>query len=174
MPDENSAFNKALSNFTFGVASKDLICHMAAEGYSVRQIKATADYPVPEKKIAETVWEYYIETGIILLTDGASDPAGKPVIQSDGYEYVMDIGRFGKRSFRQVKVPKPDIDIEKYVPLDIGIYKAREPGLYEKLLAALDSRQRDYISGLPWPDERVYHIRSLRINEILERWRDVL
>ncbi len=186
MQEKPSAFDNALSNFTFGMANKDLICHMAAEGFSVRQIKEATDYPVSFAKIAETVWEYYIEAGVLRLIPPGED---------DGptYDYVMDIGKYGKRSFRRIErknnpadrgvlskiSPMNDSGVVNesmkqdkpgYIQLDIGIIKAHDPAKYEELLQMLDSRKRDYIDGLPWPDAIVWHVDNLTIREIMEIW----
>ncbi len=185
MEEKTRAFDQALSNFTFGVANRDLICHMAAEGYSVRQIKEATDYPVSEDKIRETVWEYYLETGLIRLNppDAGDEPR---------YEYVMDIGRFGKRSFRRVEMKcdsepaqsgeekdhyQPDGRFSEspnkeasYIPCDFGILRATDAERFQSILDALDSRKRDYIEGLPWPPQIVYHIDNLAMREI----RDIL
>lgn len=186
MQEKPNAFDNALSNFTFGMANKDLICHMAAEGYSVRQIKEATDYPVSLEKIAETVWEYYIETGVLRMIPPGED-AGP------NYDYVMDIGKYGKRSFRRIERknnPTDTSDLSRtssikdsdknneskkqnnpgYIQLDIGIIKAHDPAKYEKLLQMLDSRKRDYIDGLPWPDAIVWHVDNLTIREIMGIW----
>ena len=186
MQEKPNAFDNALSNFTFGMANKDLICHMAAEGYSVRQIKEATDYPVSLEKIAETVWEYYIETGVLRMIPPGEDAGPK-------YDYVMDIGKYGKRSFRRIERknnPTDTSDLSRtssikdsdknneskkqnspgYIQLDIGIIKAHDPEKYEKLLQMLDSRKRDYIDGLPWPDAIVWHVDNLTIREIMGIW----
>ncbi|MEE3468628.1 MAG: hypothetical protein VZQ83_09330, partial [Eubacterium sp.] len=198
MDEKASAFDQALSNFTFGVANRDLICHMAAEGYSVRQIKEATDYPVSVSKIAETVWDYYLETGVIRL-----DPPGAD--DKPRYDYVMDIGKYGKRSFRRVEVSADECaaaadssptgdgrparatsvpagaspsgsatgstaGAAAYIPCDFGIVRAEDPRRFEQMLDTLDSRKRDYIDGLPWPPQVVYHIDNLAIREI----RDIL
>ena len=165
MSEKPSAFDNALSNFTFGMANKDLICHMAAEGYSVRQIKEATDYPVSVEKIAETVWEFYLETGVIRLTPPGEDDEPR-------YDYVMDIGKYGKRSFRRVEANDPIKDASNYISLNIGIIKAHDQTRYQKLLDALDSRKHDYIEGLPWPDQKVWHIDNLAIREIIGIWSD--
>lgn len=161
-PDHTSHASRALSNFTFDMASAGLIRHMADAGYSVKQIKEATDYPVPIEKIAETVWDYYLEEGIILndLDD----------ISKEKTEYVMDIGKFGKRSFRQVKRKEESdrVDINNYIACDFGIWKRHDEKRYADALALLDSRKRDYVDGLPWPDRRVYHILNVQMREISE------
>ena len=172
MGEKERAFDQALSNFTFGIANRDLICHMAGEGYSVKQIKEAADYPVSVEKIAETVWEYYLETGVLRLT-----PPGEG--DDSRYEYVMDIGKYGKRSFRRVEVSDNTGDKysamaslsnknreSAYIPCSFGLVKARDPKKYREMLDVLDSRKRDYVDGLPWPAQVVYHIDNLAMREI--------
>ncbi len=160
-PDRSRAFDHALSNFTFGMANRDLICHLADKSYSVKRIKAETDYPVSVEKIAETVWEHYIETGVI-----RTEAPGKGF--GPRYDYVMDIGRYGKRSFRRVEAGPETADAEKgkYIACNFGICKTTDPARYQKMLSVLDSRKRDYIDGLPWPPKTVYHIDNLMIREI--------
>ncbi len=161
-PDHTSHASRALSNFTFDMANAGLIRHMAEAGYSVKQIKEATDYPVPIEKIAETVWDYYLEEGIILMDIDN--------IPNEKTEYVMDIGKYGKRSFRQIKseVKTDHIDKNNYIPCDFGIWKRHDEKRYDAALACLDSRKRDYIDGLPWPDSRVYHVADVRMREISE------
>lgn len=169
MQEKPSAFDNALSNFTFGMANKDLICHMAAEGYSVRQIKEATDYPVSVERIAETVWEFYLETGVIRLTHPGEDDGPR-------YDYVMDIGKYGKRSFRRVETDNSNkqTEAERYIPIDIGIIKVNNPAKYQQMIDALDSRKRDYIEGLPWPNQRVWHMDNLAIREITGIWAETV
>ncbi len=154
-----SSFNKAISDFTFDMANGDLICKLAKQGYSVKRIKSECDYPVSEEKIRQTVWEYYLESGII-MTD---EPQGK-ITRS---EYVMDIGKYGKRSFRQVN---EEVEKKSYVACDFGLLKAHSPDEYKQKLSKLDRRKREFVEGLPWPDKVVYHEDNLHIREILSMW----
>ena len=164
--DEKSPFQSALSNFTFGVANGDLICHLAEEGYSVRRIKEHCDYPVTIEKIRDTVWDYYLETGRIRLDAPSGSETDRKRTKTD---YVMDIGQYGKRSFRQVTVEEDNNDSD-YVACDFGIVRDTDPKEYQRRLSALDSRQRDYVEGLPWPAQLVYHRDCLQIREILAQW----
>ncbi|MBR0118682.1 MAG: hypothetical protein IJM01_00970 [Eubacterium sp.] len=199
--ESNKSFNQALSNFVFGVANKDLICHLADQGYSVRRIKEETDYPVSVEKIAETVWEHYLENGVILLEPpegslmedtGCSSSSGiggdsaisvnetgnvagatdSMIKKNKKTEFVMDIGKYGRRSFRQVEVSDSGLEDREYAPVDIGIWKRHDPEKYQDYLSKLDSRKRDYIDGLPWPDARVYHELNLQFREILDMWRE--
>ncbi|MBO4395461.1 MAG: hypothetical protein J5819_03845 [Eubacterium sp.] len=165
--ETNRSFNQALSNFVFGVANRDLICHLADQGYSVRRIKEATDYPVSVEKIAETVWEHYVEKGVLRMERPEDVSAGN--IKT---EFVMDIGKYGRRSFRQVEVISAADDNREYAAVDIGIWKRHEPKKYQDYLNRLDSRKRDYIDGLPWPDARVYHELNLQFREILDMWQD--
>lgn len=128
----------------------------------MKYIKEQCDYPIPEEKVRQTVWEYYLESGIICL----EDPTGTTKqIQTD---YVMDIGSYGRRSFRQVTREKEQK--RSYLPCDFGVLRARDPKEYHRRLQLLDSRKQDYVEGLPWPDRIIWHENTLWIREILELW----
>ena len=60
----------------------------------------------------------------------------------------------------------PKAENAVYVPCDFGVVKMHDPLFYQKQLDALDGRKRDYIDGLPWPDQTVWHIDNLMIREI--------
>ncbi len=55
-----------------------------------------------------------------------------------------------------------------YVSCDFGLFD-RTAGGYEKLLEALDERQREYLTGLLWAGKRVYHRLDKRMEEIVLR-----
>ena len=64
---DNTYFNKALANFTNDVAYGGAVRKLVGQGCTVKEIKAKIDYPVSESKIAEMVWKYFIDNGIIII-----------------------------------------------------------------------------------------------------------
>ena len=64
-------FKKALANFTNDFASGGAIRHLADNGFTVKEIHARLDFPTPMSKVAETVWNHFLDKGII-LTQGSS------------------------------------------------------------------------------------------------------
>lgn len=62
-------FQKALSDFTFDMASGGAIRHLTDLGYTVKQIQECLDFPTPYARIQEAVWKRLVETGVICLEE---------------------------------------------------------------------------------------------------------
>lgn len=67
LTEKQSYFQTALANFTFDVASGGAIRHLADLGYTVTQITKRLDFPTPYDRVQQTVWEYFLQTGILRL-----------------------------------------------------------------------------------------------------------
>ena len=100
--EEQKYFKQAISNFTFEAACGGAIRHLADLGYSVKQIEEQLSYPVPYEKVQKTVWEYFLENGILLLEE-----PGKVKIQEKA-DYVKEYNKYGKASFRRVVSQKEE------------------------------------------------------------------
>ena len=194
--EEQEYFKQALSGFTYEAACGGAIRHLADLGYSVRQIMEQLSYPVPYERVQKTVWERYIDRGVLLLEE-----PGKRKIQEKA-EYVKEYNQYGKASFRRVVTEERNIEeiafkerrfdperngafgkyfLEKckkngenaYVLLDFK--KGREGGknrndLFLESLQILDVRQRDYMQGLFGEREKgVYHRLNPMMQEIIIR-----
>lgn len=161
----NDTFNKALSNFTNDFASGGAIRHLADNGFTVNEIHGRLDYPTPVSKIAEIVWKHFLENEVILT----EDPAGRT--SSEKVEYVREQNSLGKQTFRRVVTTSPKKAAD-YVACDFGkkLYKDREA--FEKELEILDTRDRDYILGLPWPLTTVWHIEDERMKRIFKKLKE--
>lgn len=187
---DNKYFENALSGFAFDMAAGSAICHLADKGYTVKYIKEKLEYPVPFDKIQKTVWGYLLEEKVILVEE-----PGKASVK-DKIVYMEKLGKYGRKSFCGKVVTEKDYSgiswkVEEYglmgktgfsnyiaekcfqngrntayVSCDFGIIKRKNQCGYEKILSLLDSRQKEYIEGLPWPDRRVYHQADLRMQEI--------
>lgn len=187
---DNKYFENALSDFAFDMAGGSAIRHLADKGYTVKYIKESLDYPVPFGKVQKTVWKHLLEEKAILI----EEPGMAPV--KDQIVYIEKRGKYGKKSFCGKVVTEKDYSsiswkveeyglmqktgfsayIEEkccqngrntaYISCDFGIIKGKNQYNYEKILSVLDSRQKEYIEGLPWPDKRVYHQIDLRMQEI--------
>lgn len=151
-------FKKALRDFTVDFASGGAIRAMADKGYTVEEIHDKLDFPTSRDRIREIVWKHYIYTGVIAL----EEPVKGQVKNKVTYEKVTD--DYGRTSYRQV-VTSETIDKE-YVACDFGkmMYKDKE-GL-EKKLENLSQKDREYLTGLPWPLKKVWHVKDERIQRI--------
>lgn len=155
----NKMFNKALSNFTYDVASGDAIRHLVDNDYTVRQISEMLDYPTPYNRIQQIVWDYMVQKGDILL----ENPVDK---KQESYEYVREYDEFGHASFRRVKKQCDEKDISDYIVCDFGKLKYQNENAFNDALAKLDSLDKEYIEGIPWPLQTVWCKKTDRINRI--------
>ncbi len=182
---------KALSDFTFDVASGGAIRHLADRGYTVQEISKMLDFPTPFERIQRTVWEHFLTQGILRLEEPGKET------EQEKYEYVTDYDAFGRKSFRRVflgpRVLEPVIwreistDIEKkdrfsdylkekceengrdfsYVSCDFGLQSRREPEAFIRRIQQLPLPLQEYILGLPWERRLVYHQLDHRMREIV-------
>ena len=154
-------FQKTLSKFMVEFAAGDAIRALADKGYTVEEIHGRLSYPVTRSAIGELVWGHYLDQGTILKFD----PKEQAELTVTSYEKVQD--RFGKVTFQQIRKTVPVTG--EYVPCDFGkrMYQDREGFL--SALQALEPRDRDYVLGLPWPLETVWHKKDERMMRIRKR-----
>lgn len=91
MDKNDKIFQKALSNFTFDMASRGAIRHLADLGYSAAEIHDRLDFPTPVAQIEEELRAYQAEKD-------ASDASGVT------YEYVKETDAYGRTSLRRVAI----------------------------------------------------------------------
>ncbi len=188
-------FKNALSNFTYEAASGGAIRHLADLGYTVKQIAEKLSFPTPYERIQKTVWEHFLNTHVVLEEEpgnGAGREAAVYVREYDAYgrasfrrvASAMDgkqaavcwkerkfdkenDGRLAVYLKRQCDWAGKGKSASAYVSCDFGLDVRREKGKLSERLAALDEGQRDYISGLPWEEKRVYHRLDARMQGII-------
>ena len=144
---EEKHFEKALSDMKDSFAGKDGIKHLAALGYSVREIQASLAFPFPLDKIGRVLWDYNKSEEIILLKAPGSG-AG-----SVSATYVKQTDACGKQSF--IKVPGEKEAAREY-SFRKEVYKdghdiftpinRNETRLIVKFLAKNSSGGPDYVS----------------------------
>lgn len=156
---EQSYFQRALSDFVYDMASGGAICHLTDLGYTVKQIQESLDYPTPYERIQKTVWKHLLDTGVIALE--------KREETREKVEYVREYDSYGKASFRRVTVPisSPEPS-QPRLCCRFGLVKYKDPERYREVLEALGPRQAEYIDGLPWGVECVWHRTDKRMLEI--------
>ncbi len=161
MEKKNQYFNQALSNFVHDVASGGAIRHLADSGYTVKQISEKLSYPVSLEQIGKTVWVHFVETGVIFL----EKPPQEPVIERTVYE--KEYGKYGRSYFRakKVMVERP---VRKYFACDFGKRRYQDEDAFFAYLEPLWERDLEYILGLPWPLQTVYHVADERMERIFE------
>ncbi len=184
--EEQKYFKQAISNFTYEAACGGAIRHLADLGYSVRKIMEQLSFPVPYERVQKTVWEHFLEKGVLLLEE-----PGKGKVREEA-AYVKEYNQYGRASFRRVITGEKDAgvihfkerhfdvtrdgdfrgyfirkckenEMDGYVSLDFGKKDTNEMSIKE-ILPVLDACQRDYMEGLfGEKKESVYH----RINTLM-------
>lgn len=156
--DYDGYFQKTLSHFTVEFAAGNAIRALADKGCTVEEIYERLSFPVSKKAIGELTWAHFLDNGTICLYDPEEQP--EKVLTS--YEKVQN--KYGKVSFCQVR--KTVVLKGEYVPCDFGkrLYQDREAFL-EKL-QKLEAKDREYVLGLPWPLEKVWHVKNERMGRI--------
>lgn len=157
-------FRKALSDFSFDVASGGAIRHLADLGYTVKQIQEQLDFPTPFARIQEAVWKRLVDTRVIFLEEPWQQHLKETV------HFVREYDSYGKASFRRVVEDNPRTETEgSFLVCEFGTVRCRDTEKYRKVLAALDERQAEYVDGLPWPKGKVWHRADERMLEIERR-----
>ena len=191
---EQEYFKNALSDFTYEAASGGAIRHLADLGYTVKQISGQLSFPTPYERVQKTVWQRLLETGVLLAEEPGSGKRrsggrAKYVIERDKYgrtsfrlaardieekagEICWKERKFGEggeagRSLAVYLADKyKENNGEAYISCSFGLLLHKEPAAFEAVLAALNERQQEYITGLPWEGKRCYHRLDQRMQEI--------
>lgn len=159
MAGEQTYFQNALSDFTFDVACGGAIRHLTDMGGTVRQIQERLDFPVPLERVRNAVWKRLTDTGVI-SSEGLEQ--GK-----ERADYVREYDSYGRVSFRRVAAAETCAKPQgRRIVCCFGALRYREPERYRKALEALEPEQAEYIDGLPWPPEKVYHRPDERMTRI--------
>ena len=157
---EHKYFNQALSDFINDAAYGGAIRHLADLGYTVEQMVKELDYPVSRERVSQTVWRYYLERGIILLEEPRKESAINKV------SYVREYGKYGAVHFRRV-IEQAEHPRIKYYPCDFGKKRRQDEKAFFQELEDLEDRDKEYILGLQWPLQRVYHAADERMDRIM-------
>lgn len=187
---EQEYFKDALANFMFDVASGGAIRHLADRGYTAMEILKKLDFPTPYDRIQQTIWQHFLDTGVLLLEEPGQGRT------QEKYAYVTDYDQYGRKSFRRVTAEvrggEPVVWKERsfqeasdgklldfltercqangentaYISCDFGLRSRREPERFQKEMELLEVRQRQYVLGIPWERRMVYHRLDKRMREI--------
>lgn len=191
---EQEYFREALANFAFEAASGGAIRHLADRGYTVEEISKKLDFPTPLARIQSTVWKHFLDKGILLLHEpgtGTRQESYDFVAEYDCYGRKsfrrVTVQNFGGEPiqwkediFREERdgmllnylLKHCDADMGKapaYISCDFGLRSRREPARYFQVLKILEKPEQDYILGLPWERQMIYHRLDQRICRIVAR-----
>lgn len=183
-------FQSALADFAFDMASGGAIRHLADQGYTVEEIRKRLDFPTPPERVAQTMRKHFEETGVLLYGKPGQDG-------QERYAWVTEYDRYGKKTFRRMSLAEdnafPAIQKERsyrkeidgnlqdllaarcaqngeetaYASCDFGLLRMRAPGQFDRALACLPKRHRDYILEIFTQRKAAWHRLDRRMREIV-------
>lgn len=159
MQEKNTGyFEAALSDFVFDVAAGGAIRHLTDRGYSVEQIMKELDYPVPRAKVEKAVYRHLTQSGILLGKLPAETIERRiHLLQESTKEKLIVamaeyIGLFGVEN--------------SYMECPFGQWMKNDEKKLHQITACLTSREQEYILGIRWEQNVMYHRLNGRMREI--------
>lgn len=154
-------FGQALSDFTFDMACGGAIRHLAGLGLTAKEVHVRLSFPVSYERVRQAYTKYLFDTGVLLR----EHPESRCAAAQKTYIYVQEEGKYGKKSFRRVeKEPGPEDGERIYAACDFG-----KLGMPDGLAAlGLDVKQQEYLEGICWDTQTMYHLMNDRMRGIVE------
>lgn len=155
-------FGQALSDFTFDMACGGAIRHLAGLGFTAKEVHERLSFPVSFERVTQAYTKYLLDAGVLLR----EPPEGRGAARQKTYVYVQEEGKYGKKSFRRVeKEPEAEDCGERvYAACDFGRLKTPE----DFAALGLDPKQQEYLEGICWDSQTMYHLMNDRMRDIAE------
>lgn len=158
MNDKSGYFETAMSDFIHEMASAGAIRHLVDAGYSVEQIIGELDYPTPRTRVEQTVHQYMKESGILLTTLPIGEEAMVPCRLNQ--PSIKELG-----NVLQEKIQKNGVT-HSYMSCPFGVYAKSGQDTLRQRIFCLTNREQEYILGIPWEQDKMYHRLNDRMLEI--------
>ncbi|MCM1499520.1 MAG: hypothetical protein NC124_13720 [Clostridium sp.] len=158
MAERPEYFEAALSDFMYDMASGGAIRHLVESGYSIEQIIRELDFPTPRQRVEQTVYKYMTESGMLLA---------KLPVEENGFTSCplrsKDRGKLRKRLLECIAANGQEA---AYMSCPFGQMMRNDAEGLEKQLSVLTLREREYIFGIRWEQDVMYHRLNSRMLEI--------
>lgn len=134
-------FDNSLSRFVKDFACKNEVIAKFNNRKPISQIVKEMTFPISEESIVSIIWEYLIESNIVLLNSPDSE-------KNQQYDYVKKEGQFGKAHFERVS--HNSLNEKDYELIDIAKLRADIEN------SKFDDFERELIEKLPFEKEQYY------------------
>ena len=124
----------------------------------MEQIIKELDYPTPRGRIEQTVYRYMTESGILL--------ARLPVKEETMQRYNLKHPSVKELSNILQEKIQENGQTHSYVSCPFGAYMQGDKGLLQKKISCLTGREQEYILGIRWEQDIMYHQLNDRMLEI--------
>ncbi|MCM1180152.1 MAG: hypothetical protein NC347_07855 [Clostridium sp.] len=158
MAEQPRYFEDALADFTHDMASGGAIRHLVESGYSITQIMERLDFPTPQERVEKTVYRYMTESGMLLSKLPFEDADMKACICKSKKRKVI----------RQMLAEyiRANGEENSYMRCPFGGLLRQDAESLSGMLRDLTDGEREYLLGIPWRQDVMYHRLSGRMLEI--------
>ncbi|MCM1253936.1 MAG: hypothetical protein NC321_14045 [Clostridium sp.] len=150
-------FEAALSDFVFDVAAGGAIRHLVDRGHSVEQMMGELDYPVPRSRVEKAVYRYMLESEILL--ENLPD-------EKDGLQICPIKERREKLPETLAAYLDKYGEANVYMECPFGQWIKNDEKKLNQILSCLTVREQEYILGVRWGKNVMYHRLTSRMREI--------
>lgn len=155
--EQTNYFQEALGDFIHDAASGGAIRHLLDLGYTTDQIMEKLDFPTPRARVEKTVYRYLTEQKILLEE--------LPLEKMRDAAPISDLSEAKLcRMLRQYM--EKNGEENSYVSCPFGTIRRDREARLQKMLAPLTKREREYLMGIPWKPQVMYHRLNSRMLEI--------
>lgn len=151
-------FEAALSDFVFDVAAGGAIRHLVDRGYSVEQIMKELDYPVPRARVEKAVYRHMTESGMLLSTLPEETEKVRIFCLQE-----KEIKKFPEKLTTCIEESGEE---NSYMECPFGTWIKNDEKKLHQVMACLTAREQEYILGIHWERNIMYHRLNSRMREI--------
>lgn len=156
--EKQKYFEEALSDFMHDVASGRAIRHLVESGYTTDQIMQRLDFPTPRERVEQTVYRCMTENGTLLETLPVPEESMETIFLRDEKPEQL--------SSLLSEYLNMDGEENSYVSCPFGMIRRDRENRLAQMTACLTTREREYLLGIPWKMQLMYHRLNSRMWEI--------
>lgn len=158
MGEQSGFFEDALSNFMFDVASGGAIRHLTDKGYSVEQIMKELDFPTSRERVEKTAYRYMKDSGILLDR--------LPVEENELTRHILRMSDAGQIASCLSERICMNGEAHSYMMCPFGRLLKNDKEKLNDMINCLTGREKEYILGIRWERNIMYHRLNGRMREI--------
>lgn len=156
--EKKKYFEEALSDFVHDVASGRAIRHLVSSGYTTDQIMRQLDFPTPRERVEQTVYRCMTESGTLL--------EALPISEESMETILLKNTKPAQLAALLSEYLSADGEENSYVSCPFGMIRRDRENRLARMTACLTTREREYLLGIPWKMQIMYHRLNSRMWEI--------
>ncbi len=156
-------FQEALADFLHDAASGDAVRHLLELGYTTNAIMERLDFPTPRERVEKMVYRSLVERGVLL----EELPLPEEAFRAVPFRAARADRSFHAQLYRTLR-ERIQINGEENscAACPFGMIRRDREARLAALTACLTAKERDYLLGIPWKPQPLYHRLDDRMLEI--------